>query len=58
MDIKELDNRIQDMQRLLSKDKLSEAERISLYNTLTFLLDYRAFINLKGLSEQTKEEKN
>lgn len=51
MDLKLLNQQIKDLQRLLAKDNLSEAERISLYDTLTFLLDSRALIimrNCKG----------
>ena len=47
MDLKLLNQQIKDLQRLLAKDNLTEAERISLYDTLTFLLDSRALIVLK-----------
>ena len=48
MDLKLLNQQIKDLQRLLAKDNLSEAERISLYDTLTFLLDSRALIMMKN----------
>ena len=48
MDLKLLNQQIKDLQRLLSKDNLTEAERISLYDTLTFLLDSRALIVMKN----------
>lgn len=48
MDLKLLNQQIKDLQRLLAKDNLSEAERISLYDTLTFLLDSRALIIMKN----------
>lgn len=47
-DLKLLNRQIKDLQRLLAKDNLSEAERISLYDTLTFLLDSRALIIMKN----------
>ena len=48
MDLKLLNQQIKDLQRLLAKDNLTEAERISLYGTLTFLLDSRALIIMKN----------
>lgn len=48
MDLKLLNQQIKDLQKLLAKDNLSEAERISLYDTLTFLLDSRALIVMKN----------
>lgn len=47
-DLKLLNQQIKDLQRLLAKDNLPEAERISLYDTLTFLLDNRALIIMKN----------
>ena len=47
-DLKLLNQQIKDLQRLLAKDNISEAERISLYDTLTFLLDSRALIIMKN----------
>ena len=47
-DLKLLNRQIKDLQKLLAKDNLSEAERISLYDTLTFLLDSRALIIMKN----------
>ena len=47
-DLKLLNQQIKDLQRLLAKDNISEAERISLYDTLTFLLDSRALIMMKN----------
>lgn len=47
-DLKLLNQQIKDLQRLLAKDNLAEAERISLYDTLTFLLDSRALIIMKN----------
>lgn len=47
-DLKLLNQQIKDLQRSLAKDNLSEAERMSLYDTLTFLLDSRALIIMKN----------
>ena len=47
-DLKLLNQQIKDIQKLLAKDNLSEAERISLYDTLTFLLDSRALVMMKN----------
>jgi hypothetical protein len=47
-DLKLLNQQIKDLQRLLAKNNLTEPERISLYDTLTFLLDCRALIVMKN----------
>ena len=47
-DLKLLNQQIKDLQKVLARDNLSEAERISLYDTLTFLLDSRALIVMKN----------
>lgn len=48
MDLKLINEQIRDIQELLAKGNLSEAERISLYDTLTFLLDTRALVSMKN----------
>lgn len=58
MDIDLLNQQIKNIQKMLEKNNLSEFERICLYDTLTFLLDSRALIMMKGVKEQSKEEKN
>ena len=58
MDIELLNQQIKNIQKMLEKNNLSEFERISLYDTLTFLLDSRALIMMKGVKEQSQEEKN
>lgn len=58
MDIDLLNQQIKNIQKMLEKNNLSEFERISLYDTLTFLLDSRALIMMKGVKEQSQEEKN
>ena len=47
-DLKLLNQQIKDLQKVLAKDNLSEVERISLYDTLTFLLDSRALVMMKN----------
>ena len=48
MDLKLINEQIRDIQKLLAKGNLSEAERISLYDTLTFFLDTRALVSMKN----------
>lgn len=48
MDLKLINEQIRDIQKLLAKGNLSEAERISLYDTLTFLLDTRVLVSMKN----------
>lgn len=48
MDLKLINEQIRDIQELLAKGNLSEAERIFLYDTLTFLLDTRALVSMKN----------
>ena len=55
-DLKLLNQQIKDLQRLLSKDNLTEAERISLYDTLTFLLDSRALIVMKNCKGEESDD--
>jgi hypothetical protein len=56
MDLKLLNQQIKDLQKLLAKDNLSEAERISLYDTLTFLLDSRALIVMKSCKGEESDD--
>lgn len=56
MDLKLLNQQIKDLQRVLAKDNLSEAERISLYDTLTFLLDSRALIVMKNCKGEESDD--
>lgn len=55
-DLKLLNQQIKDLQKLLAKDSLSEAERISLYDTLTFLLDSRALIVMKNCKGEESDD--
>lgn len=55
-DLKLLNQQIKDLQRLLAKDNLTEAERISLYDILTFLLDSRALIVMKNCKGEESDD--
>ena len=55
-DLKLLNQQIKDLQRLLAKDNLTEAERISLYDTLTCLLDSRALIVMKNCKGEESDD--
>ena len=55
-DLKLLNQQIKDLQKLLAKDNLTEAERISLYDTLTFLLDSRALIVMKNCKGEESDD--
>ena len=55
-DLKLLNQQIKDLQKLLAKDNLAEAERISLYDTLTFLLDSRALIIMKNCKGEESDD--
>lgn len=48
MDLELINQQIRDLQKQLAAGNLSEAERISLYDTLTFLLDTRALVSMRG----------
>ena len=56
MDLKLINEQIRDIQKLLAKGNLSEAERISLYDTLTFLLDSRALIVMKNCKGEESDD--
>lgn len=56
MDLKLINEQIRDIQKLLAKGNLSEAERISLYDTLTFLLDTRALVSMKNCKGEESDD--
>ena len=56
MDLKLINEQIRDIQRLLAIGNLSEAERISLYDTLTFLLDTRALVSMKNCKGEESDD--
>lgn len=56
-DLKLINQQIKDLQYLLKLD-LNESTRQSYYETLTFLLDTRALLRMKGTDCLPKEELN
>ena len=60
IDLKECNTQIKALQLYLQNNKnITDAERIATYDTLTFYLDIRALIVMKGCNDKTnKEEEN
>lgn len=57
-DLDLINQQIKDLQRLLSFKDLAPVVRENYYDTLTFLLDTRALLIMKGVTEIPKEELN
>lgn len=60
IDLKECNTQIKALQLYLQNDRnMTDAERIATYDTLTFYLDMRALLVMKGCNDKvTKEEEN
>ena len=58
--LKECNEQIKALQLYLQNNKnITDAERIATYDTLTFYLDMRALLVMKGCNDKTtKEEEN
>ena len=58
--LKECNTQIKALQLYLQNNKnITDAERIATYDTLTFYLDIRALLVMKGCNDKTtKEEEN
>ena len=58
--LKECNTQIKALQLYLENNKnMTDAERIAMYDTLTFYLDMRALLVMKGCNDKTtKEEEN
>ena len=58
--LKECNTQIKALQLYLQNNKnITDAERIATYDTLTFYLDMRALLVMKGCNDKTtKEEEN
>lgn len=57
--LKECNEAIRNLQTILNRKDLTEAERISYYDNLTFYLDTRALLVMQGCKDKsTKEEEN
>nr|DAH26776.1 MAG TPA: hypothetical protein [Caudoviricetes sp.] len=60
IDLKECNTQIKALQLYLQNNRnMTDAERIATYDTLTFYLDIRALLVMKGCNDKaTKEEEN
>lgn len=60
IDLKECNTQIKALQLYLQNNRnMTDAERIAIYDTLTFYLDTRALLVMKGCNDKiTKEEGN
>ena len=60
IDLKECNIQIEALQLYLKNNRnMTDAERIATYDTLTFYLDTRALLIMKGCNDKTtKEEEN
>lgn len=57
--LKECNEAIKNLQKTLNRKDLTEIERISYYDSLTFYLDMRALLVMRGCKDKTiKEEEN
>lgn len=57
--LKECNEAIANLQRVLKRNDLTDVERISYYDNLTFYLDTRALLVMQGCKEKnTTEEGN
>ncbi len=54
--LKECNEAIVNLQKVLNRNNLTDMERLSYYDTLTFYLDTRALLAMKDI--QTSSEKN
>lgn len=57
--LKECNEAIKSLQKILNRKDLTEIERISYYDSLTFYLDMRALLIMQGCKDKpTQEEDN
>ena len=57
--LKECNEAIKNLQKILNRNDLTEIERISYYDSLTFYLDMRALLVMQGCKDKpTQEEDN
>ena len=57
--LKECNEAIKNLQKILNRKDLTEIERLSYYDSLTFYLDMRALLIMQGCKDTiTKEEEN
>lgn len=57
--LKECNETIKNLQKILNRKDLTEIERISYYDSLTLYLDMRALLVMQGCKDKpTQEEEN
>lgn len=57
--LKECNEAIKNLQKILNRKDLTEIERISYHDSLTFYLDMRALLVMQGCKDKpTQEEEN
>ena len=57
--LKECNEAFKNLQKVLNRKDLTEIERISYYDSLTFYLDMRALLIMQGCKDKlTQEEEN
>lgn len=57
--LKECNEAIKNLQKILNRKDLTEIKRISYYDSLTFYLDIRALLVMQGCKDKpTQEEDN
>lgn len=58
IDLKECNEAIKNLRRILNRKDLTEIERISYYDSLTFYLDVRALLVMQGCKDKPTQEEN
>lgn len=56
--LKECNEAIKNLQKILSRKDLTEIERISYYDSLTFYLDARALLVMQGCKDKPNPEED
>lgn len=56
--LKECNEAIKNLQKILKRKGLTEIERISYYDSLTFYLDMRALLVMQGCKDKPKQEED
>ena len=56
--LRECNETIKNLQKILNREDLTEIERISYYDSLTFYLDMRALLVMKGCKDKSTQEEN
>ena len=56
--LKEYNEAIKNLQKILNRKDLTEIERISYYDSLTFYLDMRALLVMQGYKDKPIQEED